>query len=297
MNTDYKLLTKVLALQLMDEICHLLHSDQSGFFPRRSIFNNIKLASTIINYAELTETNGTIMALDQEKAYNKIRHDYLWKTLEQFNIPPTFIRTVQEIYRYAHTKVTINGFLSTPFRVTRGIRQGDPLSYALFNLAIEPLACRIKSDHHLKGYEIPGIEEKIIINLYANDTNLFLSKEDNLDYVHKVLNEWCKASRAKFNIGKTEIIPIGTPEHCLQMTTTRKLNSNEQAPLDEQIKIAGDREVIWILGAWLGNKTNASTPWEPIIDKIHKALNLYGKSHPTLHGRKVITQIIIGGYT
>ena len=53
--------------------------------------------------------------------------------------------------------------------------------------------------------------------------------------------------------------------------------------------------MIRILGVWLGNKTNASTPWELIIDKIHKALIRYGKSHPTLNGQKVIAQIIVGG--
>ena len=67
----------MLALQLMDEISVMLHPDQSGFVPKRSIFNNIKLASTIISYVELTESDGAIMALDQEKAYDKIRHEYL----------------------------------------------------------------------------------------------------------------------------------------------------------------------------------------------------------------------------
>ncbi len=93
------------------------------------------------------------------------------------------------------------------------MRQGDPLSCALFNLAIEPLACRIRSDENIKGLEIPGIEEKIIISLYADDTNLFLNRQDSLDYVQATLEEWCKASGAKFNIDKTEIIPIGTPDH------------------------------------------------------------------------------------
>jgi hypothetical protein len=49
----------------------------TGFIPKRSIYKNIRLASTIINYAELTKTNSTIVALDQEKAYDRIRHDYL----------------------------------------------------------------------------------------------------------------------------------------------------------------------------------------------------------------------------
>jgi dissimilatory sulfite reductase (desulfoviridin) alpha/beta subunit len=63
------------------------------------------------------------------------------------------------------------------------------------------------------------------------------------------------------------------------------------------VRIAGEGEAVRILGAWLGNKMNASAPWEPIIDKINKLLKFYGKFHPTLEGRKVIAQIIIGGYT
>jgi hypothetical protein len=72
LNTDYKLLTKVLALQLMEPIHLLVHPNQARFIPRRSIFNHIRLAKAIINYAEVMEENGSIVALDQEKAYNKI---------------------------------------------------------------------------------------------------------------------------------------------------------------------------------------------------------------------------------
>ena len=82
LNTDYKLLTKVLALQLIDDIEHMVHPDQAGFIPNRPIFDNIRLAKTIIKYAELTNEDGAIVALDQEKAYDKIHHDYLWATLE-----------------------------------------------------------------------------------------------------------------------------------------------------------------------------------------------------------------------
>jgi len=115
LNTDYKLLTKVLALQLMEQAQSLVHEDQAGFIPRRSIFNHIRLAKAIINYAEIAEEDGAIIALDQEKAYDKIRHDYLWSTLNAFGIPKPFTQTVQALYQNAYTKVAINGVFSEPF--------------------------------------------------------------------------------------------------------------------------------------------------------------------------------------
>ena len=50
LNTDYKLLTKVLALQLLDHVNQLIHPDQAGFIPNRSIFDHIRLAKAILNY-------------------------------------------------------------------------------------------------------------------------------------------------------------------------------------------------------------------------------------------------------
>ena len=156
--------------------------------------------------------------------YNKIRHDYLWKTLEVFHLPQPFIKTVQALYQNAHTKVAINGVFSETFRVKRGVRQGDPLSCPLFDLAIEPLACWIRADPNIKGIVIPGIENAIKITLFADDTNLFLSKDDRLDHIQRILDKWCKASGARFNIEKTEIIPIGKKSHRKSVVDTRKVN-------------------------------------------------------------------------
>ena len=186
--------------------------------------------------------------------------------------------------------------MSKTFKVMRGVRQGDPLSCALFNLAIELLACRIRNNINLKGLNIPAIERKQIINLYADDTCLFLSKEDNLDHVKEILDEWCKALGVKFNTEKTEIVPIGSWNHRARMIETRKLNQDERAPLDEKIKISRDKEAIRLLGAWIGNDTEAERPWEPVIDKIHKTLTRYRWSHPTMTERKIIIQMVVGGY-
>ena len=297
LNTDYKILTKVLALQLNDYTHTLIHRDQAGFIPRRSIFNHIHLAKAIINYSEITKENGTIIALDQEKAYDKIRHDYLWHILKAYHMPEPFIKTVKALYEHAHTRVAINGVLSSPFQVRRGVRQGDPLSCALFNLAIEPLACTLRNDQSLSSLRIPGLDDKIIAKFFADDTSLYLSHSDRFDHVQQILKNWCKVSGAKFNIEKTEIIPIGTPEFRAQVAAMHKINPLDISELDIRIKIISDGEATRFLGAWIGNKTDDATPWEPTVVKCKKELDRWEKVHPTMAGHKLIVQMVIGGRT
>ena len=69
----------------------------------------------MIDFAEATEQNGTIVVLDQEKAYKRINHKYLWKMMEKFNIPVSFIQTVQYLYKNAFTVVMIKEEKSSPF--------------------------------------------------------------------------------------------------------------------------------------------------------------------------------------
>ena len=62
----------------------IIHPDQAGFIRGRSIFDQIDQITKTINYTKLKGINGAIVALDQEKAYDKITHLYLWRVLEKF---------------------------------------------------------------------------------------------------------------------------------------------------------------------------------------------------------------------
>jgi hypothetical protein len=52
-----------------------------------------------------------------------------------------------------------------------------------------------------------------------------------------------------------------------------------------------------LLGAWIGNNIENLTPWEVIIHLIKKDLQCWGRIHPTIYGKHIITQAIIGGCT
>ncbi|KAJ6554397.1 hypothetical protein B0H19DRAFT_852533, partial [Mycena capillaripes] len=84
------------------------------------------------------------------------------------------------------------------------------LSCLLFSLAIEPLACMLRNSN-LKGYKVPNLREKLVTTLFADDTTVYLFEQDSYEELEAIL--WCRASSAKFNSGKTEVIPIGSPEY------------------------------------------------------------------------------------
>jgi hypothetical protein len=224
---------------------YLIHNDQAGFIPGRSIFDQIKQTKLLIDYAELVEEDGLIIALDQEKAYDKITYNYLWKVLEKTEIPPQFIGIVKSLYKTAKTVIIINGVISTKYEINRG-HQGDPLSCLLFDLAIEPLAVMLRSSS-LEGYRIPGTTKKLTTSLFADDTTVYLTAKDKFSDLQNILKKWCMASSAKFNISKTEVIPIGTSEYRLVAQTRKTHDTHEAIP--DNIHIAGEREPVRILGA------------------------------------------------
>ncbi len=86
LNTDYKIMTKALAAKLARIAPKIIHETQAGFIPGRSIFDQTDLAREMICLAEVEERNGVIVTLDQEKAYDRISHDYLWRVMDELKI-------------------------------------------------------------------------------------------------------------------------------------------------------------------------------------------------------------------
>ena len=295
LNTDYKLLTKAIATRLSDVAPHLIHPDQAGFIRGRSIFDQIEQTATTINYAQLKGINGAIIALDQEKAYDKVVHSYLWKILERLGFPDEMIRTIKLLYTNARTSVIINGVISEPFTVTRGVRQGDPMSCILFNLGIEPLASNIRNSN-IKGIDIPKLNEPAKVTLFADDTTVILAENDSLDELMRIMDQWCQVSGAKFNVEKTEVIPIGTNQYRQNLKETRRLNENGNT-IPETVHVTTDKEATRILGAWVGNDTNPNEPWRPIVEAIKKDFTRWLTHYPTLEGKRLIVQMIAGGKT
>ncbi|OSD02736.1 hypothetical protein PYCCODRAFT_1344237, partial [Trametes coccinea BRFM310] len=147
-----------------------------------------------------------------------------------------------------------------------------------------------------RGIEVPGLEEAIRATLFADDTTTYLSEHDNFKLVQNVLDMWCSASRAKFNISKTEIIPIGTKSFREQVVKHYKETGTWNG-LPQQAKLAEDGEAIRLLGAYVGNKVNNDHVWEAKIAKVEETLERWSKHHTTISGKRYAIQMVVGGLT
>ena len=295
LNTDYKIMTRILTTRLSVVAPKLVHCDQAGFMKGRRIEDQTELAKLMLNKCEVDEENGVIVCLDQEKAYDKIRHEFIWESLEKYQLPEHFIKTVRTLYTGAETVVIINGVISSPYRVTRGVRQGDPLSCLIFNLAIESLASLLRGSQ-LQGFKTEGYTDRLITTLFADDTTVYLSQQDDFADLQEILNKWCHVSGAKFNVQKTIIIPVGTPEYRRNVCQSRQINEGHQQ-VPNNIQIAKDGTPVRVLGAFIGNGLNEVSIWTSTLEKIDSHLKQWNRNHPTQDGRRHIINMEVAART
>src|SRR5258708_6369592 len=299
LNAEYKILTTAIMNKLSDVAPNLIHKSQTAFIKGHSIFDQIDQAKRLIDLCNIKNQNGVIILLDQEKVYDKIKHDYLWKVLEATNLPTNLIKTIKSLYKFAETRVILNGNISKNFHVTRGVHQGNPLSCLLFNFAIEPLSKMIRTTNNLKGLKIttPTETHKAILSLFMDDAAVFLAEDNHPESLFEILHKWCQASGTRFNNNKTIIIPVSSEAYRNSVLDLRKLSQTSNHTFENTIHILKDGESTRYLGVHIRNQITNDKPWPKIINEIEHSLNHWSKAYPGLKGRKHIIQMIIGDKT
>lgn len=222
LNNDLKLFGRLLANRLAAVITSLIHTDQTGFIPGRQIVDNIRLVTNIVQDANLHSRPLYLLSLDIHKAFDSVNWSYLNHLLPKFGISEKFIHGFNALYHFPQTRIRIPGNNSDFFPLSRGTRQGCPLSPLLFALAIEPLAVAIRNNPNIKGYQKVPYHFKL--SLYADDALLFLT--DPLISIPNLLSDlhsFHKLSGLFINTNKCSILPINSPPN---LTSLLKKNFN-----------------------------------------------------------------------
>ena len=139
LNTEYKILTSALARKLSPFLSKLIHSDQTCSIKNRNILDHCHFIKDLIAYANNKQLHTCILSIDQAKAFDRVSHDWLKKVLIKCNLGNNFVRWFSILYKDAQSQLIINKHFSNPFKIERGVRQGDPLSPLLYILSLEPL--------------------------------------------------------------------------------------------------------------------------------------------------------------
>ena len=111
-----------------------------------------------------------ITSIDAEKAFNKIQHPFIIKTLQKMDTGGTYLN----IYGKISANIILNGEKLKAFSLRSGIRQGCPLSPLLFNIVLEFLATAIREEKEIKGIQIG--KEEVKLSLFADDMILYIER-------------------------------------------------------------------------------------------------------------------------
>ena len=98
--------------------------------------------------------NHMIISIDAEKAFDKIQHPFMIKTLQKIGIEGTYLNIVKAIYDKSTANTSLNGEKLKAFPLRSETRQGCPLSPLLFKVVLEVLAAAINEEKEIKGIQI-----------------------------------------------------------------------------------------------------------------------------------------------
>lgn len=280
LNTDYKILAKIMAKRLNQVIDKLVDNDQCGFIRGRNISTILRTTDDVIAYLNHRHLPGILLAIDYTKAFDTISKRLIQDSLQKFGLGPEFTQWTNTLIMDNESCINHYGWLSEPFSLERGIRQGCPFSPLIFVLAVEILATKIRQGG-ITGIQIQHNAEilQLKIQQYADDTTLFLRDKEDLDEAMRIVNNFSDISGLKINKGKSEAMWLGLYKH--------RTDKHHDLKWVTQTKILG------IFFSSLKPAKEIESNWTEKIENMKRTIQQWSRRNLSIYGKTIIAKTFI----
>lgn len=181
-----------------------------GLVPNREACDNILKTSLLLHHARRSKNPLCLLALDAEKAFDRLDWKFIVASLEQIGLPGEFIQNIMALYTAPSARIKVNGTLSSPVKISSGTRQGCPLSPYLYILAMEHQAVALRSNSSIQGVQVGNNSYKLSIFtdgllIYVSDPKIAFP-----NILHE-LEQFGQYSNFKVNVAKSRCLNIILP--------------------------------------------------------------------------------------
>ena len=276
LNVDYKILSKLLCNRLKPLLADIIHPDQTCAVPGRTILDSCSLIRDQVDFCNTGNSPGLLLSVDQEKAFDRVSHQYLCNVLKAFGLSDTFIRWITTLYTDISSCVIVNQHVSAPIAVRRSVRQGCPLSPLLYIMCLKSALHKIRLDAKVVGLRVPGNRESTKAVAFADDSKYLLTDLASARRVIHWFNQYGRASGARLSCNKTEGMMLG------------RNRAQRDLPRDitwvEQMNVSGVK---------IGNVTPDDV-WHPLVKKVDNTIGLFSNRVLSVYGRaKLINTMVL----
>jgi hypothetical protein len=214
-----KIITKILSNRLGPKLQHLISNSQTAFLKKRCIHDCFVFVQQVIKALHKKKVPALFIKLDIHKAFDTLDWHYLLNILTHLGFGQTWRDWISSLWCTFSSAFLLNGNLGRRILHYRGVRQGDPLSTMLFQLAMEPLQLLFRKAQEMGLlWKLHPICDAFRVSMNADDAALFLNPtKHDLDISDFILKIFSEASGLVTNLSKTQYFPIKCNENDLAL--------------------------------------------------------------------------------